>query len=246
MKTALITGAAQGIGFEFAKILAQKGYELYLVDINKKSLSLATKSLNIKTHKIVQDLTKHDSAKKIFKKAPKIDLLINNAGIGKLGYFWETDEAITEKIMQLNAVTPTSLARLYLPGMIKRRKGGIINVASLAAFEPGPLMSVYHATKAYMLSLSEALAVELKGTNVAVTCLCPGPTKTGFQKKAGLGTENLMSAHKVALAGYKAWKKGKTVVIPGFRNKLGFILTKILPRKISTQIVANSRISHYR
>ena len=173
----------------------------------------------------------------------QLEILVNNAGSGAYGPFLKTDLKDELGSIQLNVAALTQLTKLLLPGMVQRGRGRILNVASTAAFQPGPLMAVYYATKAYVLHLSEALANELTGTGVTVTCLCPGPTRTEFQKRAGMSnmflTSRTMSASSadVAQAGYAGMKRGKRVVVPGLLNKLLAFSVRLAPRRLPPAIV---------
>jgi short-subunit dehydrogenase len=169
-------------------------------------------------------------------------VLVNNAGFPVFGMFTETNLETELEMLQVNVVALTQLTKLFLKGMIERRYGRILNLASTAAFEPGPLMAVYYASKAYVLSFSEALANELRGTGVTVTTLAPGPTRTGFQKRGQLEDSRLVQgqiadAHSVALAGYRGLMAGKTLVIPGFANKLIPWIVRVSPRGVVTRVV---------
>ncbi len=251
-KTALVTGASGGIGYELAKLLAQDNYDLVLVARDKEKLiqfaGVLKEKFGISVKVIAKDLSNPNSATEIFMElehddAIKIDLLVNNAGFATYGAFAETHFTTELQIMQVNMITPVHLTKFFLAHMLKQKSGKILNVASTAAFLPGPLMAVYYATKAFALSFSEALANELKGTGVSVTALCPGPTESGFQKRAGMEESRLvkgkktMSAEAVAKIGYVGLKKNKTVVIPGLKNKLLVELVRITPRNLVTQIV---------
>ncbi len=232
-KTALITGASSGIGLELAKIFASKGTNLIIVSRNVIELSKLKSELieknKIYVEEIVKDLSVPGSAKQVFDEVKSlsfdVDYLINNAGFGDYGLFYKSDWTKQERMINLNMLTLTQLTHLFLPGMIKRKSGRIMNVASTAAFQPGPLMSVYYASKAYVLFFSEAIANELEGTGVTVTALCPGPTKSGFQKAANvehskmLNADSIPTSKEVAEYGYKAMMKGKRVAIHGIKNK---------------------------
>ncbi len=251
VKTALITGAASGLGYEFALLLAKDGYNLVLVDIDAKKLELVKKELiadyNSKIELLIEDLSKTDVAISIYNNIQNtpIDVLINNAGFGLFGSFSETNWERESTMLHLHVLTTTHLIKLFLPSMIERGEGRILNVSSLAAFQPGPLMSLYYASKAYMLSFSEAIANELKGTGVTVTALCPGPTKTEFQKVVSDSSSdnkisfNMACPKEVVQYGYNAMQKGKTVAVPGFFNKFLSRLPRILPRNTATSIVRN-------
>ncbi len=251
VKTALVTGAASGLGYEFAILLAKEGYNLVLVDIDAIKLRDVKKEIEMvsisEVRLLVEDLSKVDVAISIFNslKDIPVNVLINNAGFGLFGSFSETNWERESTMLNLHVLTTTHLTKLFLPSMIKREEGRILNVSSLAAFQPGPLMSLYYASKAYMLSFSEAIANELKGTGVTVTALCPGPTKTKFQKVvAGSSSENkimfnMACPKKVVAYGYSAMKNGKTVAVPGTFNKFLSRLPRILTRNMTTSLVRN-------
>jgi len=249
-KTALITGASSGIGYEFTRLFAKNGYNLVLVARSEKQLMQVAQELQeqfgVSVKVIVKDLSNASAPEEVFTELEQegvtIDVLINNAGFATYGMFAEIDLATELQEMQLNMVTLTHLTKLFLPDMLKRRQGNILNVASTAAFQPGPLMAVYYATKAYVLSFSEALANELRGTGVSVTALCPGPTESGIQKRAKMedsalvSGKKMMDAARVAHSGYRALMAGKTVVIPGLKNKLLAVAVRFSPRKVATQV----------
>ena len=249
MKKALITGAASGIGYELARLLAIDNYNLVLVDIDQEKLKDAKRKIlqesDTEIELLTKDLSQTDSAKEIInsiKNAP-IDILVNNAGFGLFGAFSNTDWERESEMIHLHTYTTTHLTKLVLKGMLERDSGKILNVASLAAFQPGPLMSIYYATKSYILSFSEAIANELKGTGVSLTVLCPGQTKTAFQKGVSKASSeskidfNVACPKYVAKYGYKALLKGKTVAIPGRFNKFLSVLPRIIPRGTATYIV---------
>ncbi len=172
-----------------------------------------------------------------------VDVLVNNAGFGLQGEFATLSMDQQIEMIQLNAVTLTELTRLLLPAMLERRTGGVLNVASTAAFQPGPMMSVYYATKAYVLSFTEGIAEEVVGSGVKVSCLCPGPTESSFADRAGMTDTNLfksstwMSADDVAREGFDGWNRGKAVVIPGFANRRGAMVVRFAPRQLVRRIV---------
>lgn len=248
-KTALVTGASSGIGYELAIILAQNSYNLILVARSTEKLEALktdlTKKYNVDINIITKDLSKLISADELFEeiKDKQIDVLINNAGIGDHGYFSDCDIDKLNQMITLNITTLTNLTRLILPSMIEKSSGKIMNVSSIAGFQPGPLMSVYYATKAYVLSWSVALSVELANTNITVTAFCPGPTATGFAKTANLDNSKLFKnlpvadVRKVSLFGYKKMQKGKAIAIPGFLNKFTVFLTRLIPRKLNAIFV---------
>lgn len=250
-KTALITGAAGGIGYELACIFAADDYNLVLVDRNGiKLVEIAVKFQekfgNVVTT-IIKDLSISTAPEEIFtelqKANIKVDVLVNNAGFGIYGLFHETDLATELEMLQVNLVCLTHLTKLFVKDMVKQGEGKILNVASAAAFQPGPLMAVYFATKAYILSFSEAIANELEGTGVTVTVLCPGSTASAFHERTGMADSKLlkgkkmMDAQTVAEIGFRALMKGKTIVIPGLLNKILAKSVRFVPRNLVTKIV---------
>ncbi|NEO63990.1 MAG: SDR family oxidoreductase [Moorea sp. SIO4G2] len=250
-KTALITGASSGIGYEFTKLFARDGYKLVLVARNESKLSQLAEDFREKfgtfVRVIPKDLSVPGAAQEIFDQLQaegiKVDALVNNAGFATYGAFAETDLATELDMMQLNIVTLTHLTKLFLPAMVQQQYGKILNIASTAAFQPGPLMAVYYATKAYVLSFSEAIANELKGSGVTVTTLCPGPTESGFQARANMEDSKLVSGQKimnaetVARIGYLGLMKNRTVVVPGLKNQLLALSIRFMPRNLVTQVV---------
>jgi len=249
-KTALITGASGGIGYELALLLAGDGFDCILVARSHDKLNaLAARmesEFRVKTLVLPKDLSKSTAVDEIYEETTaasmQVDVLVNNAGFPVFGLFTETDPGTELEMLQVNVVALTTLTKLFLKGMIERRYGRILNLASTAAFEPGPLMAVYYASKAYVLSFSEALANELHGTGVTVTALAPGPTRTGFQKRGQLEDSRLVQgkiadAQSVALAGYRGLMAGKTIIIPGFANKLIPLVVRVSPRRVVTRVV---------
>lgn len=241
---ALITGASTGIGLNLAKLCAAKGFNLVLVARSTNKLETIAAELreknNVKVKTITKDLSNANSGFELFSEIQKenlrIDLLINNAGFGGLGYFSDTDLKYEIDMIQVNITSLTILTKLFLQKMKENKFGVILNVASTAAYQPGPMMSVYYASKAFVLNFSEAVSKELQGSNVSVTTLCPGPTKTEFQKRASMGASkwfksNLVaSSESVARIGLEAALKRKRVIIPGFLNRVGIYSSKFLPR----------------
>jgi short-subunit dehydrogenase len=231
--TALITGASSGIGLELSRLFAADGHRLVLVARDRGRLESLAGELRsrfgVESLILPRDLADPGAPASIFEELARagvtVEVLVNNAGCGLLGRFWEGDPARELAMIQVNVAALTHLTRLALPSMVARREGKVLNVASTAAFQPGPLMAVYYATKAYVLSFSEALSKELSGRGVTVTALCPGPTETGFQKAAGMERSRLfrrglvMDAAAVARAGYRGLLRGKRVVVPGFKNR---------------------------
>jgi short-subunit dehydrogenase len=248
-KTALITGASAGIGRELAKLFAADGYNLVLVARNGTRLSQFADELqrefSITAKSFPLDLTATSAPQFLFGQLAReniaVDVLVNNAGYGIRGAFAEIPAEESLGQIQLNIASLTTLTKLFLGPMLERHAGKILNVASTAGFQPGPLMAVYYATKAYVISFSEALANELKGTGVSVTCLCPGPTDTEFQGRAGTGGNLLkrlrpMDAKTVARDGYRALMKGKPLVVSGFRNWVLTESLRISPRRLVTAV----------
>lgn len=245
-KTALITGASGGIGEALAKLMAADKINLVLVARSADKLKQLKEELEklhgIEVRVISMDLSVTGSGNELYKQTTgtRIDYLVNNAGFGGFGYFTETDWENEFRMMTLNMVTLSELAKLYGHDMVKRGNGAILNVSSTAAFQPGPLMAVYYATKAYVQSLSEALSEELRGTGVTVTALCPGPVATGFQKTANiehisfLNSPFVPDAKKVAAYGYKAMKRGQRVAIQGNLNKFLAFSERFFPRALVT------------
>jgi short-subunit dehydrogenase len=250
-KTALITGASSGIGLEFAKIMAQDGVNLVLVARSETKLAeLAAyirNSYGIQVDILVKDLSRPEAPAEVFQytksKGLEVDYLVNNAGFGDFGFFWETDWDKSVQMIQLNMTALTSLCHLYLPEMVKRKSGRILNVASTAAFQPGPTMAVYYATKAYVLHFSEAIANELEGTGVTVTTLCPGPTESNFQQAAAMEESKMVkgkkmpSANEVANFGYQSMLKGQVVAIHGVKNYLMANSVRFSPRSWVVKLV---------
>ncbi|MCA1612944.1 MAG: SDR family oxidoreductase [Acidobacteria bacterium] len=248
--TALVTGASGGIGEEIARLFAADGHDLVLVARSRDKLARLAAELgdrhNIAARVVASDLARPEAAREIFDglraDGVRVDALVNNAGFGSYGQFAETDLRRELDLLQVNIVALTHLTKLFLPAMIERRRGYVMNVASTAAFQPGPLMAVYYASKAYVLHFSEAIANELDGTNVRVCALCPGPTETGFVAAAGMEQSKLfergaMDARTVAVEGYRGLLAGNTLVIPGLRNNLTARLVGLAPRKLVTKVV---------
>jgi len=241
--TALITGASAGIGYELAKLFARDGSNLVLVARSGDKLAqLATeleRAYKIQATVVAADLAVRSGPEDVYAATQKagieVDVLVNNAGFGQFGFYTETDLQEELRQIQLNVTSLTHLTKLYIRPMVTRKRGSILNVASTAAFQPGPLMAVYYATKAYVLSFSGALSNELSGTGVTVTCLCPGPTTTEFHKRAAMDLSNMMKApfmdaKSVAEIGYRAMLKGKPTVVAGTMNWLVAQSTRFAPR----------------
>ena len=254
-KTALVTGASSGIGLDLAKRFAAEGHDVALVARSEGKLKELAAALEaehqVRAHVVTADLAQPRAAETLVAaldaRGIAVDVLVNNAGYALYGAFTETDLADELNMIQVNIVALTHLTKLLVRKMVARKEGRVLNVASTAAFQPGPLMAVYYATKAYVLSFSEALANELAGTGVTVTALCPGPTKTGFQARAQMEESKLvrgkaiMTSETVARAGYTGLMKGKTVVIPGVSNKMMAQAVRFLPRNTVTKLVRNAQ-----
>lgn len=244
-KTALITGASSGIGYELAKQLASDGYNVVLVARESEKLAnvkaeLAAIYPTQRVQALAVDLSLPGASDKIFASLKRdnivIDVLVNCAGFGDYGFFVSREWPKQESMISVNITALTHLTHLFLPLMLKRKRGGILNIASTAAFQPGPLMAVYYATKAYVLSFSEALANEVAGSGVTITCVCPGATSSGFQKAAALEESKLFkgrrlpSSKAVAEFAYRAFARQQVVAIHGWRNFLMAQAVRFLPR----------------
>lgn len=249
-ETVLITGATSGIGYELSKIFALAGFRLILVGRNPTKLKEVENEFSNKTscQIIIADLSEENAAEKIFSETEKlgldVDILVNNAGFGLYGEFTKTDLEKETDMIRVNIIALTKLCKIYLPKMIKKRSGKILNLSSTAAFQPGPLMAVYYATKAYVLHFSEGISEELIGSGVSVTALCPGPTESGFQKEARmdksmevLSRENVMDTKTVAQIGYNALMKKRVVQIAGLKNTITANSVRLIPRSIVRKIV---------
>jgi len=247
---ALVTGASGGIGAEIARVLAGKGHDLVLVARSVERLAALTEELSrahgIQARALAADLAQGEEpdrlARSIASEGSEVDVLVNNAGFGLHGPFVRTDGARELEMIQLNVVALTRLTKLLLPGMVARGRGRVLNVASTAGFAPGPFMAVYYATKAFVVSLSEALAEEVRGTGVTVTALCPGATRTAFAGAAGMEDSALfrrgvvMDARTVARAGVEGMLAGRTLVVPGLANKALLASIRVTPRSLVRRI----------
>ena len=247
----LITGATSGIGREFVKLFALDGYNIVLTSTSKELLDKEKKELenkykDIKIYTIAKDLSKEDSAKEIYEELEKekinVSILINNAGFGDFGKLVDSDIEKNNNLLMVNNNSLVKLSYYFGKAMAKRKKGKILNVGSIAAFQGGPYMATYYASKAFVVSFSEALREELKNDNVVVSCLCPGPTRTNFEKNANLQKSYMFkkmdtcSAEYVARIGYNALMKGKSLVTSGFPNKIVVFLTRLSPRIINATV----------
>jgi len=243
-KVALVTGASAGLGVEFARQLSKRGYRLVLAARRKDRLDELSSELG-NARAVGIDLSKPTAADNLMAdlddNGETVELLVNNAGFGLVGSFAELNSRLERQMIDLNAGTLSDLCRAVAPAMIERRSGGIINVASIAAFQPGPKMAVYFATKAFVLSLTEALHEELKPHGVKVSCLCPGPTRTEFGEVAGFGGNAVfdrvaMGASEVVEIGLKGYEANRAVVIPGWMNKVTAASTRFAPRSVVRKV----------
>ena len=250
-KTVFITGASSGIGFELAYIFAKNKINLVLAARGKDKLDLMaediTKKFNVSVITFVKDLSLLSACKEIYenikKENIKIDFLVNNAGFGNYGFFADTDLQRELDMINLNITALTYFTKVFVKEMKQRSFGKILNVSSTAAFQPGPLMAVYYATKSYVQNFSEAIANELKDSGVTVTTLCPGPMESGFQSAAQLNNVKLFTERKlptsaeVAQFGYNAMMKGQSVAVHGLLNKIGAIAVRFAPRNLAVSSV---------
>lgn len=249
---ALVTGASSGIGLELAKLFARDGHDLVLVARRGAKLQELAEALtdryDVQATVIAADLADPSAPAEIARRVAAADLdvqfLVNNAGFGLAGEFTRTDATTELRMIQVNGAALTHLTKLFLPAMLAEHHGAILNVASTAGFVPGPLMAVYYATKAYVISFSEALAEELRNSGVTVTVLCPGVTRTEFQERAGIDLEArqlqrgwVADAASVARAGYDGMRRGKRLVIPGFINKVMVAATRLASRALLAKAV---------
>jgi hypothetical protein len=243
---AVVTGASTGIGRAFAALFAADGWTPILVARNEERLSAVAEALRgehgTEAQVVALDLGVPDAAQRLFDEVRargiEVEALVNNAGFGTFGKFAETSLAEETAEINLNILTLTQLTKLFLQPMLARKSGKICNVASTAAFQPGPMMAVYCATKAYVLSFSEAVSNEVAGTGVSITCFCPGATETSFQERANMHESALVKNRKmpdaltVAAAGYAAMMAGKRLEIPGAVNRFGSFLPRVIPRAV--------------
>lgn len=254
LRYTLITGASMGIGYELAKLFAKDKRNLILIsrnilklqdvknELSKFNVDIKILALDLKNSEDIQDLFNYIEANKL-----NINILVNNAGIGTFGDFnnieWKSEEALID----INIKALTKLTKYFLPKVVKEKEGGILNVASTAAFCSGHRMATYYASKAYVLNLTEAIYEEYKAAGIKISCLCPGPVKTSFQDKAGIkksksAKKYLMDAEEVAKICYKDFYKRKVIIIPGFKNKLLVMGNKLLPRSISRKIILKNNL----
>jgi short-subunit dehydrogenase len=250
-QTALITGASGGIGVDLATCFARDGYDVVVTARSESALRDVAVRLG-REHGIVATSIANDLgasggglrlAEKIAAERLTVDVLVNNAGYGHAGALTSSDLATQLGMIDLNVRALVELTHLFWDGMLQRRRGGVLNVASTAAFQPGPLMAVYYASKAFVLSFSEALWEEARGSGLKVSCLCPGPTQSGFRERAGTGKTRLAVASAavpslpVAEQGYRGWRRNKRVVVTGARNRLLARAAQVLPRRAVLRMV---------
>lgn len=250
-QTALVTGASTGIGVDLAECFARDGYDVILTARSENALLSVAERLastfRVRATAVAQDLGQIGGgaqlAQAIRRQGLSVDVLVNNAGYGHAGPFSESDIATELGMIDLNIRALAELTHIYWAGMLASGKGGVLNVASTAAFQPGPLMAMYYASKAFVLSFSEALWEEARGTGVRVSCLCPGPTTSNFRLRAGTDKKRLsrtgtpMSSASVAELGFRAWKEDKRVEITGLRNRVVAAAVPFMPRKAVLSVV---------
>ena len=248
MGTVLVTGASGGIGEELARRAARDGHELVLVARRVDRLEALRSELGADRCRVVAaDLGTREGLATVTAAVTDVDVLVNNAGYGDFGAFADADPARTQGMIDLNVSALTALTQAYLPGMLARGHGRILNVASTAAFFPGPLMAVYYATKAYVLSFTEAVATEVRGTGVTATALCPGPTESGFQSAAEMESSRLVrgrrlpSSRAVAEYGWDAMERGTVVAVHGWRNRAQVLLERVTPRAVIRSAVLRAQ-----
>ena len=257
-QTALVTGASYGIGVDLAECFARDGYDLVvtarsLAPLQQVADRLA-KTYGIQATPVAQDLGAIGGGQALVAalqgRRITVDVLVNNAGYGHAGAFSASDLATQVGMIDLNVRALVELTHLLWDGMLAKKRGGVLNVASTAAFQPGPLMAVYYASKAFVLSFSEALWEEARGTGLKVSCLCPGPTVSRFRERAGTGqtrlatTSTAMPSMPVAEQGYRGWQANRRVVVTGARNRVGAALAQTLPRSVVLRMVRYIQSPH--
>ena len=248
-ETVLITGASSGLGMELAKLFAADGSDLVLVARREDRLNELADKLRadhgVNVHVLPKDLSQKSAPEEIYNHLEnagiQIDVVVNNAGFGNKGHVTDLDTNLQLDMIQVNLVALFHLTRLFLPGIIERGHGGVLNVGSLAGFQPGPNLAVYFATKAFVLSLTEALAEEVSNPNIKISCLAPGPVKTEFGEKSDLEDSllfkvSLMEMEPVVKAGYEGFRKGQTIVIPGLKQQIVPFLNRFTPRLLVRKI----------
>lgn len=249
-ETVLITGASGGIGLELARLFAADGSDLVLVARSEAKLQQLAAELRekhgVEVRVLAGDLADPAAPQAIFDRLAAegvaVDVLVNNAGFGAVGAVADLPVQNQLDMVQVNVASLVHLTRLFLPVMIERRRGGVLNVGSTAAFQPGPYMAIYFATKAFVLSFSQALCEELSQTPLRVSCLSPGPTETGFRDRSGAENSRLfkfgmMDAREVAAAGYRGFRRGRMIVVPGLRNRLLASTVRFMPRRLVSKVM---------
>jgi uncharacterized protein len=250
-QTALITGASGGIGVDLADCFARDGYDVIVTARSEAALQDVAARLarehSVSATPIANDLGAVDGGQKLAALIEawslQVDVLVNNAGYGHAGALTSSDRQTQLGMIDLNVRALVELTHLFWDGMARRKRGGVLNVASTAAFQPGPLMAVYYASKAFVLSFSEALWEEARGTGLKVSCLCPGPTASGFRARAGTDKTRLAAASPVAPSkpvaeqGYRGWQQNRRVVITGARNRVMAELAQVMPRSVVLRMV---------
>jgi uncharacterized protein len=251
-RTALVTGASLGLGNELARLFAKDGVDLVLVARNEAKLEALARELadahGVAAHVVASDLCRPGAATEVFEETERrgltVDFVVNNAGFGSNGHFLDLDRAREVEMVQLNVTALVELTHLYARPMRDRGFGRVMNIASTAGFQPGPFMATYYATKAFVVSFSEALAFELDGTGVTVTCHCPGATATEFARTAGNATSRLFQRSgvaeptEVALHAYRAMTKGDVLSVHGALNAIGVAALRVTPRSVARGIAA--------
>ncbi len=256
-KYIIITGGASGLGKEFAKIYAEEGYSLILADIDATMLASTVEEIqsqfSVEVKAFVKDVSQVSFAQEVYDFTEENELtifgLVNNAGFGVFGNFTETNLKSELTMAGLHVTTPMALTKLFLKGMLNRNEGEILNISSLAGFQPGPLMSVYYSTKAFLTSFTEAIARENKDSNVKISVLCPGVVNTNFRKNVGAEKEakiNSMNSEPREVAEYGIWamRKGKVVCLPSFSCKILSILPRFVPRNTARNLIYKIQIKN--
>jgi uncharacterized protein len=242
MATAIVTGASSGAGKEIAKLLGARDHHVALVARTRSALDEVAASIP-EADVVVADLGSPEGVSNVTGAVPEADILVNNAGFGECGQFTELSPAVAAEMIQVNCTALTLLCRAYAPGMLARHSGHILNIASTAAFQPGPTMAVYYASKAYVLSFTEALAEEFRGSGVTATAFCPGAFQSGFQAVAKAENTRLVKGRKlpsaavVADAALRAMDRGVVVSVPGLTNKIGASMVRFSPRPVTRRVV---------
>jgi short-subunit dehydrogenase len=254
-RTALVTGASSGFGVEFARLFGADGWQVVMVARSGAAMEVVAQEIEerhgVEVIVMPKDLARHGASAELVasleQRGVTIDALVNSAGFSTYGEFWRDDPAMQSDMLAVNVVALTELSRRFVPGMVDRGHGCVLHLGSVGSFSAAPMTAAYAATKAYVLSLSLAMAEELAGTGVTVTCLCPGPTQTGFQERAEMGDSALISgkqlpaAREVAEAGYAAMKAGKPYLVTGANSRAFAFGSRFLPRTTSARIAGRSQ-----